>query len=71
MVLLPASALAGLNNPVEDTPVPLQTPPGVAAVSCTAASLLQNGPTSAIVASINELTLIAILTGSEQVFGIS
>ena len=58
MVLEPADAVAGLNTPADETPVPLQVPPGLAAVSVMAEASWHNAATEVIVASAVGVTLI-------------
>ncbi len=61
MMWLPVPAIAGSNVPAFASviPVPLQVPPGVAAVRVTAVSVSQNGPAGVMVASGEGSTTIS------------
>ena len=68
IVNVPTPADAGVKVPATASviPVPLQVPPGVAAVRLNGASVVQKGPAGVIVASGAGLTTIEILFVSEQ-----
>jgi hypothetical protein len=51
MACVPTPATEGLNMPAPLTPDPVQSPPGVAAVSVTDVLVTQNGPVDVMVGS--------------------
>src|SRR5690606_10037524 len=67
MVKSPIPAVAGSNSPVTGfTPVPDQTPPGVAAVNVAIPSVTQKGPAKVMLASGVSFTTISIVLVSVQ-----
>lgn len=64
--------MAGSNVPVVALviPVPLHVPPGVAALSVTAAAVLQNGPAGVMLASAVPVMVMVVVAVSPQEPGI-